>query len=99
MPCRSVAWWLGENANFGANEFAWSPRLPPPDMIEGLTTAEGMSQDQLALAAVSSNPVLSMILTHLQRTMLAGSWEVRNAAAQVQWLVWLALLWAVCCVA
>ncbi|GBF93132.1 hypothetical protein Rsub_05861 [Raphidocelis subcapitata] len=79
---RSAVWWLGENANFATNEFAWRPRGAPAPLAEALETADGVPQELLAAAAVAVNPLLSLILTHLQRAMLAGSWEVRMAAAQ-----------------
>lgn len=37
---------------------------------------------QLAAAAVAQNPTLVSILSHLQRALLTGVWEVRLAAAQ-----------------
>jgi hypothetical protein len=66
-PSRSAAWWLGENANFATNEFIWKPRPPPPALAAALETADGMPQELLAAAAVGANPLLCMILTHLQR--------------------------------
>ncbi|KAI8463169.1 MAG: hypothetical protein J3K34DRAFT_496513, partial [Monoraphidium minutum] len=79
---RSAAWWLGENANFATNEFVWKPRPPPPALGAALETADGVPQELLAAAAVAANPLLSMILTHLQRAMVAAPWEVRIATAQ-----------------
>jgi hypothetical protein len=36
----------------------------------------------LAAAAASTNPLLTVVIAHLQRALVAGSWEVRVAAAQ-----------------
>lgn len=85
LPCarRSAAWWLGENANFGAGEYAWTPRPLTPELVQQLAAADGCSQAQMAAAAVSMNPVLSLLIARLQRVMVTGLWEVRIAAAQV----------------
>lgn len=82
---RSAAWWLGENANFGAGEYAWQPRPLSPHLIAQLEEADGCSQQQLAAAAVEANPMLALLIARLQRVMMTGLWEVRIAAAQVGW--------------
>lgn len=81
---RSAAWWLGENANFGAGEYAWSPRPLTPELVQQLAAADGCSQAQMAAAAVAMNPVLALLIARLQRVMVTGLWEVRLAAAQVR---------------
>lgn len=84
VPRRSAAWWLGENANFGAGEYAWAPRPLTPELVQQLEAADGCSQAQMAAAAVAMNPVLSVLIARLQRVMVTGLWEVRVAAAQVR---------------
>ncbi|KAF8062701.1 SPAC3H8.02 [Scenedesmus sp. PABB004] len=79
---RSAAWWLGENANFGCNEYAWTPSPPPPALVAALADADGASQAQLAAAAVAANPVLALLIARLQRVLVSGGWELRLAAAQ-----------------
>lgn len=83
MWCRSAAWWLGENANFGTGEYAWAPKQLAPELVQQLETADGATQQQLAAAAVAANPVLCLLIARLQRVVVAGLWEVRIAAAQV----------------
>jgi hypothetical protein len=82
--CRSAAWWLGENANFGSGEYAWAPSPLAPEFVQQLAEADGCSQAQMAAAAVSMNPVLALLIARLQRVMVTGLWEVRVAAAQVR---------------
>lgn len=87
-PCcpRSAAWWLGENGNFGAGEYAWMPRPLTAELVAQLAAADSCSQAQMAAAAVAMNPVLALIIARLQRVMVTGLWEVRLAAAQVSCL-------------
>jgi hypothetical protein len=82
--CRSAAWWLGENANFGTGEYAWAPKPLPQQLVTQLEAADGADQQQLAAAAMALNPVLCLLIARLQRVMVAGLWEVRLAAAQVR---------------
>jgi hypothetical protein len=81
--CRASAWWLGENINFAANEFAWQQRLPPGALVSALMKADTTEAGQLAAAAAAANPLLAMALARLQRALLGGCWEVRMAAVQV----------------
>lgn len=79
--CRSVAWWLGENANMATSVWAWKP-VRPAAVTDILNDDQGSPQDKLATVAVATNPVLAMVMSHLQRAMVTGQWEMRATAAQ-----------------
>lgn len=84
LPYSSAVWWLGENANFGAGEYAWQPAPLPPALLMALQDADSASQERLVEAAATMNPVMAMLLARLQRLLVSGSWEIRVAAAQVR---------------
>lgn len=63
-------WFLGENANYAASEYAWESATPPG------TALMMLDADKMVAAASSRNPTLSGALTRLQRCAFNGSWEV-----------------------
>ncbi|KAG5564842.1 hypothetical protein RHGRI_000890 [Rhododendron griersonianum] len=69
-------WFLGENANYAASEYAWESATPPG------TALMMLDADKMVAAASSRNPTLAGALTRLQRCAFSGSWEVRIIAAQ-----------------
>ncbi|KAK3003231.1 hypothetical protein RJ639_020086 [Escallonia herrerae] len=69
-------WFLGENANYAASEYAWESATPPG------TALMMLDADKMVAAAGSRNPTLAGALTRLQRCAFSGSWEVRIIAAQ-----------------
>ncbi|CAL9025329.1 unnamed protein product [Prunus brigantina] len=69
-------WFLGENANYAASDYAWESATPPGTALMMLDT------DKMVAAASSRNPTLAGALTRLQRCAFSGSWEVRIIAAQ-----------------
>uniref|UniRef100_A0A2P2LHX4 Uncharacterized protein n=1 Tax=Rhizophora mucronata TaxID=61149 RepID=A0A2P2LHX4_RHIMU len=73
---QAAVWFLGENANYAASEYAWESATPPGTALMMLDT------DKMVAAASSRNPTLAGALTRLQRCAFSGSWEVRITAAQ-----------------
>ncbi|KAB2620433.1 hypothetical protein D8674_039376 [Pyrus ussuriensis x Pyrus communis] len=73
---QAAVWFLGENANYAASEYAWESSTPPGTALMMLDT------DKMVAAASSRNPTLAGALTRLQRCAFSGSWEVRIIAAQ-----------------
>ncbi|ONH94967.1 hypothetical protein PRUPE_7G042600 [Prunus persica] len=73
---QAAVWFLGENANYAASEYAWESATPPGTALMMLDT------DKMVAAASSRNPTLAGALTRLQRCAFSGSWEVRIVAAQ-----------------
>eukprot|EP00268_Persea_americana_P024878 TRINITY_DN24260_c1_g1_i6.p1 TRINITY_DN24260_c1_g1~~TRINITY_DN24260_c1_g1_i6.p1 ORF type:complete len:873 (+),score=198.29 TRINITY_DN24260_c1_g1_i6:1545-4163(+) len=73
---QAAVWFLGENANYAASEFAWESATPPG------TALMMLDADKMVAAACSRNPTLAGALTRLQRCAFSGSWEVRIIAAQ-----------------
>ncbi|KAL3696977.1 hypothetical protein R1sor_011053 [Riccia sorocarpa] len=73
---QAAVWFLGENANYAAAEYAWESNTPPG---AGLLM---LDSDKMVAAANSRNPTLAGALTRLQRCAFSGSWEVRLVAAQ-----------------
>lgn len=73
---QAAVWFLGENANYAASEYAWESATPPG------TALMMLDADKMVAAASSRNPTLSGALTRLQRCAFSGSWEVRIIAAQ-----------------
>lgn len=73
---QAAVWFLGENANYAASEYAWESATPPG------TALMMLDADKMVAAASSRNPTLAGALTRLQRCALSGSWEVRIVAAQ-----------------
>ncbi|KAI3513565.1 hypothetical protein L1887_20901 [Cichorium endivia] len=73
---QAAVWFLGENANYAASEYAWESRTPPG------TALMMLDADKMVAAASSRNPTLANALTRLQRCAFIGSWEVRIIAAQ-----------------
>ncbi|XP_022926171.1 uncharacterized protein LOC111433357 isoform X1 [Cucurbita moschata] len=73
---QAAVWFLGENANYAASEYAWESATPPG------TALMMLDADKMVAAAGSRNPTLAGALTRLQRSAFSGSWEVRLIAAQ-----------------
>lgn len=73
---QAAVWFLGENANYAASEYAWESATPPG------TALMMLDADKMVAAASSRNPTLASALTRLQRCAFSGSWEVRIVAAQ-----------------
>ncbi|GJU93816.1 SH3 domain-containing protein [Tanacetum coccineum] len=73
---QAAVWFLGENANYAASEYAWESATPPG------TALMMLDADKMVAAASSRNPTLANALTRLQRCAFIGSWEVRIVAAQ-----------------
>nr|XP_009793092.1 PREDICTED: uncharacterized protein LOC104240012 isoform X1 [Nicotiana sylvestris] len=67
---QAAVWFLGENANYAASEYAWESATPPG------TALMMLDADKMVAAASSRNPTLSGALTRLQRCAFNGSWEV-----------------------
>ncbi|KAG1666846.1 hypothetical protein FOA52_009470 [Chlamydomonas sp. UWO 241] len=83
----AAAWWLAEHANQLAGTAAWKPlQAGAPKTVE-LLLGHGVAppaspSERMALAGAAASPLLSMVVSHLQRALLTGVWEVRCAAAQ-----------------
>lgn len=73
---QAAVWFLGENANYAASEYAWESATPPG------TALMMLDADKMVAAASSRNPTLAGALTRLQRCAFSGSWEVRIIAVQ-----------------
>lgn len=73
---QAAVWFLGENANYAASEYAWESATPPG------TALMMLDADKMVAAASSRNPTLSGALSRLQRCAFSGSWEVRIIAVQ-----------------
>ncbi|KAK9055297.1 hypothetical protein SSX86_026379 [Deinandra increscens subsp. villosa] len=73
---QAAVWFLGENANYAASEYAWESATPPG------TALMMLDADKMVPAASSRNRTLVSALTRLQRCTFSGSWEVRITAAQ-----------------
>ncbi|KAK2989345.1 hypothetical protein RJ640_014225 [Escallonia rubra] len=67
---QAAVWFLGENANYAASEYAWESATPPG------TALMMLDADKMVAAAGSRNPTLAGALTRLQRCAFSGSWEV-----------------------
>jgi len=65
-------WFLGENANYAAGEYAWESATSPS------TALMMLDGDKMVAAASSRNPTLAGAITRLQRCAISGSWEVDN---------------------
>lgn len=70
-------WFLGENANYAASEYAWESTTPPG------TALMMLDADKMVAAASSRNPTLAGALTRLQRCAFSGSWEVRSDTVMI----------------
>ncbi|KAK7251462.1 hypothetical protein RIF29_34686 [Crotalaria pallida] len=73
---QAAVWFLGENANYAASEYAWESATPPG------TALMMLDADKMVAAASSRNPTLAGALTRLQRCAFSGGWEIRIIAAQ-----------------
>ncbi|XP_043716144.1 uncharacterized protein LOC122664410 [Telopea speciosissima] len=73
---QAAVWFLGENANYAASEYAWESATPPG------TALMMLDADKMVAAASSRNPTLAGALTRLQRCAFSGSWEVRIVSVQ-----------------
>lgn len=73
---QAAVWFLGENANYAASEYAWESVTPPGTALMMLDV------DKMVAAASSRNPTLAGALTRLERCAFGGSWEVRIVAVQ-----------------
>ncbi|KAJ6435973.1 hypothetical protein OIU84_001078 [Salix udensis] len=69
---QAAVWFLGENANYAASEYAWESATPPG------TALMMLDADKMVAAASSRNPTLAGALTRLQRCAFSGSWEVHG---------------------
>eukprot|EP00252_Welwitschia_mirabilis_P024672 TRINITY_DN7388_c0_g1_i1.p1 TRINITY_DN7388_c0_g1~~TRINITY_DN7388_c0_g1_i1.p1 ORF type:complete len:782 (+),score=190.52 TRINITY_DN7388_c0_g1_i1:145-2490(+) len=58
---QAAVWFLGENANYAASEYAWESATPPG------TALMMLDADKMVAAASSRNPTLAGALTRLQR--------------------------------
>lgn len=60
------------------------PHCQPPltTHLPAYSTCPCSSHEALAASAVAQSPLLALLISHLQRIMLASPWEVRTAAAQ-----------------
>jgi hypothetical protein len=67
---QAAVWFLGENANYAASEYAWEPQSAAGQM---LMMMEG---EKMVMAAGVRNPILAAALSRLQRCAVASSWEV-----------------------
>jgi hypothetical protein len=63
-------WFLGENANYAAAEYAWESATSPS------TALMMLDGEKMVAAASSRNPTLAGAVTRLQRCAISGSWEV-----------------------
>jgi hypothetical protein len=63
-------WFLGENANYAAGEYAWESATSPS------TALMMLDGDKMVAAASSRNPTLAGAIIRLQRCAISGSWEV-----------------------
>ncbi|OMO49478.1 hypothetical protein COLO4_38524 [Corchorus olitorius] len=63
-------WFLRENVNYAASEYAWESATPPG------TALIMLDADKMVIVASSRNPTLAGALTRLQRCAFSGSWEV-----------------------
>lgn len=63
-------WFLGENANYAAGEYAWESATSPS------TALMMLDGDKMVAAASSRNPTLAGAITRLERCAISGSWEV-----------------------
>jgi len=82
-------WFLGENANYAASEYAWESATPPG------TALMMLDADKMVAAASSRNPTLAGALTRLQRCAFNGSWEVEVLSPQKVLLAWQALIYSI----
>ena len=63
-------WFLGENANYAAAEYAWQSATPPGAALMMLEA------ERMVAAAGIRNPTMAAALARLQRCVLVGTWEV-----------------------
>ncbi|KAI4315584.1 hypothetical protein L6164_028379 [Bauhinia variegata] len=73
---QAAVWFLGENANYAASEYAWESATPPG------TALMMLDAEKMVAAASSRNPTLAGALTRLQRCAFSGSWEIRIIIAR-----------------
>ncbi|KAF3503384.1 hypothetical protein F2Q69_00043284 [Brassica cretica] len=73
---QAAVWFLGENANYAASEYAWESATPPG------TALMMLDADKMVAAASSRNPTLAGALTRLQRCAFSGSWELNLTAEE-----------------
>jgi hypothetical protein len=79
-PINYQVWFLGENANYAASEYAWESATPPG------TALMMLDADKMVAAASSRNPTLASALTRLQRCAFSGSWEVGRLQRTIYFL-------------
>jgi hypothetical protein len=72
-------WFLGENANYAAAEYAWESTTSPS------TALMMLDGDKMVAAASSRNPTLAGAVSRLERCAISGSWEV-CVAFGLSWL-------------
>eukprot|EP00850_Spirogloea_muscicola_P007938 SM000041S15497 [mRNA] locus=s41:434327:443553:- [translate_table: standard] len=73
---QAAVYFLGENANYAAAEYAWESATPP---TAALMMLEG---EKMITASAVRNPTLAQAVARLQRTTMHTAWEVRVLAVQ-----------------
>eukprot|EP00850_Spirogloea_muscicola_P010313 SM000060S19645 [mRNA] locus=s60:313681:321369:+ [translate_table: standard] len=73
---QAAVYFLGENANYAAAEYAWESATPP---TAALMMLEG---EKMITASGVRNPTLAQAVARLQRTAMHTAWEVRVLAVQ-----------------
>ncbi|GJP37964.1 hypothetical protein CLOM_g22409 [Closterium sp. NIES-68] len=71
---QAAIWFLGENANFAAGEYAWESATPPGAALMLLDA------ERMVAAAGVRNPTLAQAMQRLQRCATSGAWEDRVVA-------------------
>eukprot|EP00271_Cylindrocystis_brebissonii_P002242 TRINITY_DN12688_c0_g1_i1.p1 TRINITY_DN12688_c0_g1~~TRINITY_DN12688_c0_g1_i1.p1 ORF type:complete len:1176 (+),score=259.12 TRINITY_DN12688_c0_g1_i1:411-3938(+) len=72
---QAAIWFLGENANYAASEYAWESATPPEAALMLLDA------ERMVAASGIRNPTLAAAIGRLQRCAAVGSWEERVVAA------------------
>jgi len=91
---RMSAWWLGENANVAAGEYAGTSGVvssqagelgtlkPPSGRVDIATHGTPLSAGEVIALQAAENPAMMAVVAQLQHAVLTMPWEVRIAAAQ-----------------
>jgi hypothetical protein len=72
--------WLGDNGNTATNELAW---YPPPSVERKAPAShekDSFGEPEMLSLMAMRNPMLMSVISQLQRTALAGTWNLRVAA-------------------
>ncbi|GAX84107.1 hypothetical protein CEUSTIGMA_g11530.t1 [Chlamydomonas eustigma] len=78
----TAAWWLGEHVNQLCGSSAWKAVGKGPIELPAWLAPPSDPSERMALAAATHCPMLVAVISHLQRALLAGSWELRCTSAQ-----------------